>query len=337
MSEPATGAERTRPVMDPAETYRRQVPVSQLGSFLTPTESVYVIAHMGVAHVPVDGWELRIEGAVDRPLHLTYAELLRRPAETIEGVLECFGNPVEPDVATRRVGNVSWRGARLWPLLEEAGVQPRASLAWLEAPDHGTFAGTSCERYIKDVPLEIVRERPVLLAWEMNGAPITPEHGFPVRAVVPGFFGTNSVKWLSRIYLADTRPESLFTTRLYNRRVAVNGREQLAPVRDLDVHSVIVAPAAADALTPGAQTVEGWAWSAGPVRRVEVSVDGGATWQEAHLEPRRQGYVWQRFTLAWTPRTPGSYRLECRATDEQGRTQLPTGRNRVHAVNVTVT
>jgi DMSO/TMAO reductase YedYZ molybdopterin-dependent catalytic subunit len=323
--------------MDPAATYRRQVPVSQLKSFLTPTENVYVIAHMGVAHVPVDGWELRIEGAVDRPLHLTYAELLRRPAETIEGVLECFGNPVEPDVATRRVGNVSWRGARLWPILEEAGVQPRASLAWLEAPDHGTFAGTSCERYIKDVPLEIVRERPVLLAWEMNGAPITPEHGFPVRAVVPGFFGTNSVKWLSRIYLADTRPESLFTTRLYNRRVAVNGREQLAPVRDLDVHSVIVAPAEADALTPGAQTVEGWAWSAGPVRRVEASVDGGATWQEAHLEPRRQGYVWQRFTLAWTARTPGPYRLECRATDQQERTQLPTGRNRVHAVNVTVT
>jgi DMSO/TMAO reductase YedYZ molybdopterin-dependent catalytic subunit len=323
--------------MDPAETYRRQVPVSQLTSFFTPTESVYVIAHMGVAHVPVDGWELRIEGAVERPLHLTYAELLRRPAETIEGVLECFGNPVEPDVATRRVGNVSWRGARLWPLLEEAGVQPRASLAWLEAPDHGVFAGTPSERYIKDVPLEIVRERPVLLAWEMNGAPITPEHGFPVRAVVPGFFGTNSVKWLSRIYLADTRPESLFTTRLYNRRVAVNGREQLEPVRDLDVHSVIVAPAEGDALAPGAQTVEGWAWSAGPVRRVEVSVDGGATWQEARLEARRHGYVWQRFTLAWTLRTPGSYRLECRAMDEQGRMQPPTGRNRIHAVNVTVT
>jgi DMSO/TMAO reductase YedYZ molybdopterin-dependent catalytic subunit len=323
--------------MDPAETYRRQVPVSQLRSFQTPTESVYVIAHMGIAHVPVEGWELRIEGAVERPLRLTHAELVRRPAETVEGVLECFGNPVEPEVATRRVGNVSWRGARLWPLLEEAGVQPRATLVWFEAPDHGVFAGTPSERYIKDVPLEIVRERPVLLAWEMNGAPLTPEHGFPVRAVVPGFFGTNSVKWVTRIYLADARPESLFTTHLYNRRVVVNGQERLEPVRDLDVHSVIIAPAEADALAPGAQTVEGWAWSAGPVRRVEVSADGGATWQEALLEPRRQGYVWQRFTLAWTARTPGSFRLECRATDEQGRSQPPTGRNRIHAVNVTVT
>jgi sulfane dehydrogenase subunit SoxC len=255
VSEPSVEPGRPSPVMDPAETYRRQVPVSQLRAFLTPTESVYLIAHMGIAIVPVEGWELRIEGAVERPLRLTYEEILRRPAKTVEGVLECFGNPVEPEVPTRRVGNVSWRGARLWPLLEEAGPQARASLVWLEAPDHGTFAGTSSDRYIKDIPLEIVRERPVLLAWAMNGAPLTPEHGFPVRAVVPGLFGTNSVKWVTRVYLAATRPESLFTTRLYNRRMAVDGRERVEPVRDLDVHSVIVAPAEGDALAPGAQGI----------------------------------------------------------------------------------
>jgi hypothetical protein len=108
------------------------------------------------------------------------------------------------------------------------------------------------------------------------------------------------------------------------------------PVRDLDVHSVIVAPAEADALTSGGHSVEGWAWSAGAVRRAEVSVDGGATWREARLEPRRGGYTWQRFALDWAPDTPGAYVLQCRATDEQGRTQPGTGRNRIHAVNVTV-
>jgi len=322
--------------MEPAETYRRQVPVSQLTSFDTPTENVYVIAHMGIAQLSIDDWALRIEGAVERPLRLTHAELLRRPAETLEGVLECFGNPVEPEVATRRVANVSWRGTRLWPLLAEVGVLPRASTVWFEAPDHGVFAGTSSDRYIKDVPIEIVRTRPVLLAWDLNGAPLTPEHGFPVRAVVPGFFGTNSVKWVTRVYLADTRPESLFTTRLYNRRVTVNGRERLEPVRDLDVHSIITAPAEADALAPGVRNVEGWAWSSGPVSRVEVSTDGGDTWQEARLEPRREGYVWQSFTFAWTSLTPGSYRLECRASDEKGRMQPLAGRNRIHAINVTV-
>jgi DMSO/TMAO reductase YedYZ molybdopterin-dependent catalytic subunit len=321
--------------MDPAQTYRRQVPVWELTTFLTPTESVYVIAHMGIAHLSAEAWEIRIEGAVKRPRRLTYAELVGRPAETIESVLECFGNPVEPEVPTRRVGNVSWRGARLWPLLEEAGPEPHASSVWLEAPDHGTFAGTASDRYIKDLPLEAARDRPLLLAWEMNGAPLTAEHGFPVRAVVPGFFGTNSVKWVTRVYLADTRPESLFTTRLYNRRRVADGRLLVEPVRDLDVHSLIVAPAEADALVAGAQTVEGWAWSAGAVRRVEVSTDGGARWTDAGLEPRHEGYTWQRFTLDWTG-TPGAHVLQCRATDERGRRQPETGRNRVHAVNVTV-
>src|SRR6266545_1241690 len=208
MPESGPGGARARPVMDPAETFRRQVPVSTLKSFLTPTESVYVIAHMGIAHVAAQTWELRIEGAIERPVRLSYEELLRRPAETIEGVLECFGNPVEPDAPTRRVGNVSWRGTRLWPLLEGAGLEPRAQLVWLEAPDHGTFAGTTSDHYVKDIPLEIVRDRPVLLAWEMNGAPLTAEHGFPVRAVVPGFFGTNSVKWVTRVYRGAAR-ESL--------------------------------------------------------------------------------------------------------------------------------
>jgi len=322
--------------MDPAETFRRQVPVSTLKSFLTPTESVYVIAHMGIAHVAAQTWELRIEGAIERPVRLSYEELLRRPAETIEGVLECFGNPVEPDAPTRRVGNVSWRGTRLWPLLEGAGLEPRAQLVWLEAPDHGTFAGTTSDHYVKDIPLEIVRDRPVLLAWEMNGAPLTAEHGFPVRAVVPGFFGTNSVKWVTRVYLAAARPESLFTTRLYNRRTTVGGQERIEPVRDLDVHALIVAPAEGDALAPGAQSVEGWAWSAGVVRHVDVSTDGGASWRAARLEPRRQGYTWQRFSLEWTPAKPGAYVLQCRASDDRGRVQPPTGRNRVHAINVTV-
>src|SRR5262249_47714876 len=163
-----------------------------------------------------------------------------------------------------------------------------------------TFAGVSSDRYVKDITLETVRERPVLLAWELNGAPLTPEHGFPIRAVIPGFFGTNSVKWLTRIYVADTRPESLFTTRLYNRRVTGGGVEGTEPVRDLDVHWVIVTPADGDVLAASRVDVEGWAWSDGAVTRVEVSADGRADWRDARLEPRAPGYPWQRFVSAWT-------------------------------------
>src|SRR5216684_7460146 len=201
--------------MDPAQTYRRQVPVSELTTFLTPTESVYVIAHMGIAHVAAEGWELRIEGAVERPLRLTYAELLRRPAETIQSVLECFGNPVEPEVATRRVGNVVWRGVRLSHLLERAGVRPEARYVCPAGLDSGSFANVHSERYVKDLPLARALEPDVLVAWAMNGEALSAEHGFPARVFVPGYFGTNNVKWLSRLTLTAERPESLFTTRLY--------------------------------------------------------------------------------------------------------------------------
>jgi DMSO/TMAO reductase YedYZ molybdopterin-dependent catalytic subunit len=323
-------------VMDPATTYRRLVPVDRLGPGITPTEDVYVIAHMGIARVDVAGWRLVIDGLVERPLILDYGEVTGWPAHEVTAVIECFGNPVEPDVPTRRVGNVVWRGARLADLLARAGVQPEAQHVWLEALDSGTFAGVHSDRYVKDLPLARARADDVLLAWAMNGAPLTPEHGFPLRAFVPGYFGTNAVKWLSRVHLAASRPESLFTTRLYNRRVVVDGRPVVAPVRELDVHSVIVTPAAGAALARGRHHVGGWAWSAWEVARVEVSADRGATWQVARLGARGSTPAWQPFSLEWTADTPGECELWCRATDSLGRVQPLQGRNRIHAVPVTV-
>jgi DMSO/TMAO reductase YedYZ molybdopterin-dependent catalytic subunit len=323
-------------VMDPAATYRRLVPLDRLASGITPTEDVYVIAHMGIARVDVERWRLTVDGLVERPLRLDYPEVTGLPAHEVTAVLECFGNPVEPDVPTRRVGNVVWRGARLADLLARAGVRPQAQHVWLEALDSGTFAGIHSDRYVKDLPLARAQADDVLLAWAMNGAPLTPEHGFPLRAFVPGYFGTNAVKWLSRVHVAADRPESLFTTRLYNRRLVVEGQPVMAPVRELDVHSVIVTPAAGATLGPGRHRVGGWAWSAWEVARVEVSGDGGTTWEVAELSPRGDTPAWQRFTFEWTVETPSAYELSCRATDRRGRGQPAEGRNRIHSVAVTV-
>jgi DMSO/TMAO reductase YedYZ molybdopterin-dependent catalytic subunit len=322
--------------MDPTTTYRRIVPVDRLAPAVTPTEDVYVIAHMGIARVDVASWRLTVDGLVERPLVLDYGAITGLPAHEVTAVIECFGNPVEPDVPTRRVGNVVWRGARMADLLARAGVRPEAQHVWLEAPDSGTFAGIHSDRYVKDLPLARAQADDVLLAWAMNGAPLTPEHGFPLRAFVPGYFGTNAVKWLSRIHLAANRPESLFTTRLYNRRLVVDGQPVVRPVRELDVHSVIVTPAAGAALGPGRHRVGGWAWSAWEVARVEVSADAGATWQDAELGPRGATPAWQPFSLEWTAPAPGPYELRCRATDRLGRVQPAEGRNRIHAVAVTV-
>ena len=338
-TDPTVPAARSPAVMDPATTTRILTPVAKLTSFVTPVEDVFVIAHMGIARVEAGPWRLAVDGLVDRALMLTYAALRALPSRAVTSFIECYGNPVEPDVPTRRVGNVVWRGVALRELLARAGVSPRATHVWLEGADSGTFANIHSDRYMKDLPLATVLERDdVLVAWEMNDAPLTAEHGFPARAVVPGFFGTNSVKWLTRVTLADARPESLFTTKLYNRKVERDGVSVIEPVREADVHSVIIAPRDGDTIARGAAAlIMGWAWSAWAVARVEVSVDGGARWIAARLDPRSEGHAWQRFVLDWRGEVPGEHRIQCRAIDERGRTQPPGhGRNRIHEIVVTV-
>ncbi len=318
--------------MDPSATYRRLVPVNRLASPITSTDDVYVIAHMGVARVDSTQWRLAVDGLVERPFELDYDDLTALPATEVTAVLECFGNPVEPEVATRRVANVGWRGVRLAHLLDRAGVRPGARYVCAEGLDSGSFANVHSERYVKDLPLARALEPDVLVAWAMNGAPLTPDHGFPARVFVPGYFGTNAVKWLARITLAAERPESLFTTRLYNRRV----EGEMRPVRELDVHAVLVSPADGATLAPGRHTISGWAWSAWPVRAVDVSTDGAATWRPARVVPRGADHQWQAFACEWDAAAPGRYELHARATDERGRAQPTAGRNRIHSINVAV-
>ena len=324
-------------VMGSTSPVRQLVPVDRLDSWITALDDVYVIAHMGIAHVDRKRWKLTVDGLVDRVLTLDYDQLTRLPSREVTAVIECFGNPLEPDVPTRRVGNVVWRGVALCDVLALAKVQPGADAVWLEGLDSGTFAGVTNDRYVKDLPLSRVLDGDVLLAWQMNGAPLTVEHGFPVRVFVPGYFGTNAVKWLSRIHVASGRPQGLFTTQLYNRRVVVDGAVEHRPVRELDVNSIIVRPTSSSILAPGRHVISGWAWSAWDIARIEVSTDAGVTWTEAQTEPSELVYAWQRFMLDWLVESPGEYQLACRAIDTKGRTQPFQGRNRVHLVNVAVT
>src|SRR5262245_15621227 len=268
-------------VMDPSTPFKRLGPVSRLREFVTPVEDVHVLAHLGVARVDPRQWRLPVDGMVERPFVLDLEELLELPARELTAVFECYGNPLRPDIAARSVANVVWRGAPLAGLLARACPRPQATLVHLEGMDSGTFADVYCERYVKDIPLERALNEDVLVAYAMNGVPLTPAHGFPARAVVPGYFGTNSVKWLSRVSVAAARPEGLFTTHLYNRPVDVGGRERLEPAREMDVNAVIVWPADQDQAPPGRHLVSGWAWSASPIAYVEGSTDRGAPWHEA--------------------------------------------------------
>lgn len=312
--------------MQPDVTTKRTLPPTALDSVLTETENVYLIGHFGIARVPATGWSLRVDGQVRTPLRIDLRRLRALPAVTVTAVLECFGNPLQPDIPTRRVANVTWRGVAVRTLLAQAGVSAAATSLWAEGLDHGEFDGAAQREYLKDLPLDVVAERGIV-AYEMNGLPLTEEHGYPARLFVPGYFGTNNVKWLHRLTVADRRPEHLFTTRLYQR--VQPGSPIPVPVRDLDVNSIVTGYTRMG----GTITLRGWAWSSAPVRRVQVSVDGD--WADAQVDPRRADeFVWQRFSRTVRP-AGGSHTVTARATDGLGRTQPLSGaRNAAHVVTV---
>jgi DMSO/TMAO reductase YedYZ molybdopterin-dependent catalytic subunit len=311
--------------MAPAGTVKRQRPPDALGAPVTAVEDLYVIGHFGIAHVATGAWRLRVEGRVRRPLELDLDALKAMPNVTFPAVLECYGNPLRPSEPTRRVGNVVWRGTPVGAVLELAGAAD-AALVWAEGHDSGVFEGTACSEYLKDLPLDVVRERGIL-AWEMNGEPLTVEHGHPVRLFVPGYFGTNNVKWLRRLTVADERPEHLFTTVLYQRPVPDGSG--VAPVRDLDVNSLVTEVRD----TGSTLRISGWAWGAAAVTDVEVGVDDAEEPVQATLaQPVGGPFSWYGFH-AEVPRPAGARAIWARARDATGARQPASGaRNARHVV-----
>lgn len=307
-----------------------QVPAAEPD--FTPLDDVFVRKHMGVPDLDVSDWTLAVEGLVERPLRLDLAAVLALGTERLPAVHECFGSPFAPDVPTRAVAQVEWAGVPLAALLDRAVPGAAARHVWFEGADTGSFQGRDGLTYVKDLPLSMAR-RDVFLAHGMNGEPLRPEHGFPLRAVVPRMFGTNSVKWLTRIVLADRRVEGMFATELYNR--VLPGESSPSPVREVDVSSKLFVPGEGEQLRHGKAELSGRAWSTTEIVGVEVSVDGGP-WETAAVAPPGAGPTWQRFSLA-RELPSGRHSIRCRARDRAGRVQpLAGARNSVHEVGVEV-
>ncbi|MGH7083985.1 MAG: molybdopterin-dependent oxidoreductase [Acetobacteraceae bacterium] len=326
-------------VIEPGTVRRIPLAPHEMTARITPAEQIFTLAHFGLGQIrPVD-WCLRLEGMVERPLRLDLDDLRHFPHATIEAVHQCAGNPLQPAVPTHRVAAVVWGGVRLADVLGAARPAAGGKFVWSDGADAGEFGGVSAEFFRKDLPLGRVAED-VLLATEVNGEPLPDPHGGPVRLVVPGFYGTNSVKWLWRMTLTDRRADGLFTTRFYSDTLADGSR---SPVWALDPGSIIVTPAPG-ARVSGPTEITGWAWADHPVESVAVSGAPGdcepghgepLRWQEALLEPRR-ARTWQRWRYLWRPRGRGPATLCCRARDTAGATQPESGsRNAWHAVEVT--
>jgi sulfane dehydrogenase subunit SoxC len=328
--------------MEPATGLRRiKLQPHEMTEAVTATSDLFVLAHLGVPRVDPAAWSLAIDGLVGHPRTLSLDDLKARSKQIVESVHQCCGSPLEPTVPTRRVANVRWGGADLAALLDEVGIDARAQFLWSYGLDGGDFAGTACDWYVKDLPLARLAAGDVLLAYELNGAPLPAEHGFPVRLVVPGYYGTNSVKWLWRLQLADRRADGLFTTALYNDELGAEdvaaGLPSRRPVWALAPEAIIVAPAPDAVLAVGRHVeVWGWAWSFRGVAALEVSADGGATFSRTALAERR-GRAWQRFSWPWRPGTPGEVVLSVRAFEQGGTSQPADGaRNAIHTVRVDV-
>jgi sulfane dehydrogenase subunit SoxC len=280
-------------------------------------------------------WRLSIGGLVERRLLVTYGDLLALEKREVTSVHQCAGSPLRPDEPSQRVCNVVWGGVALSTILTMAGVLPEAKFMWSQGADSGNFDDMECGPYVKDLPLGRAGQD-VLLAYEMNGDPLRPEHGYPVRLVVPGYYGTNSVKWLTALTLADRRADSPFTQRWYLDPDEFGNRT--VPVWRTGPQSLIVSPAPEEAglATHVATEIWGWAWSDEGLDRVDISTDGGERWEEAVLE-RDTGHAWRRFCCQWRPSSSGIHRLASRATTITGIVQPAAARrNAIYGVEVRV-
>jgi DMSO/TMAO reductase YedYZ molybdopterin-dependent catalytic subunit len=334
------GCPMQRAEMNPAGFLRR-IPLlpHQMQARVTATADMIVLCHLGVPRLDAAEWSLAIDGLVERPLRLRFSDLTAYPRHAVTSVHQCAGSPLAPFEPTQRVCNVRWGGTRLADVLRDVIPMRAAKFVWSRGADHGAFGGMEHAAYVKDLPIERVPAE-VLIAYELNGAPLPAEHGFPARLLVPGFYGTNSVKWLTRITLADRRSESAFTTRWYNDPApASEGRDgaQTIPVWSVAPQSVIVAPAPGDTCRRDKPLeIRGWAWSDGGIERVEVSANGGARWTAAEVEARVER-SWQRFIMSWRPDASGPVTLCARATSRNGAMQpMNRARNAIHCVDIRI-
>jgi DMSO/TMAO reductase YedYZ molybdopterin-dependent catalytic subunit len=307
------------------------MPLEALRFDVTPHGLHYLLTHYDIPVVDPGTFALTLDGLVDSPMSLALNDLRARPQVSTLVTMECAGNgrarllprPVSQPWLVEAVGTARWTGTPLALLLREAGLRDDAVEVVFTGADHGIERGVE-QDYQRSLPVaEAVRED-VLLAYEMNGTPLPPQHGYPVRLVVPGWYGMAHVKWLSRIE-AVAEPFEGFQMRAY--RLRQRPDEDGVPLTRIEPRALVTPPGFPDfmsrtrVLRPGLVTVEGRAWSGwASVRTVEVSVDGGGTWAAANLEPALDRWGWARWSWSWQA-TVGNYALSARATDMTGRGQ----------------
>jgi DMSO/TMAO reductase YedYZ molybdopterin-dependent catalytic subunit len=328
---------------------------AQLG-VLTPNPAFYVRDHFSIPRIDPATWRLTLDGDVERPLALTYDELRHWTRRTLLVTLECAGNgrsamnpPAEGEPFGYGVASTAeWTGVPLRMVLEHAGLRGSACEVLFVGADGGPNpeAGGATMAFERSLPVERAMHPDILLAYAMNGEELPAAHGFPLRLVVPGWYGVAAVKWLVRI-TALTSPFAGFYQR--DRYVMVHPERSdmtATPLTTIPPRSLLVAPSDGATLAQGRQRLRGLAWSGeAPVEHVEVSVDDGQTWQAAEWTSDPVRYAWRTWASRWEATRPGPARLRSRVFDAAGHTQpasaewnwLGYANNAIQVVPVTVT
>lgn len=303
-------------------------PLASLTGAVTPPDRFFVRDHFSPPEVSLQSWRLSIEGRVQSPFELSFSDLVEHPAGTIEAVLECAGNVAGGSA----VSNGVWEGVPLASLLERARPEAGAAFVLLEGADTGRLFETGQPfPYSQLLPLEKCLDRSSLVAFKLNNLALPARNGFPARALFPGWYGMDSVKWLRRIAVIgaderDTNFERSGINRLYNRVSRANGSDQITRLSAVQVKSAIAWPANAFKVPSGRYTIWGFAWSgAERIRGVAVTTDGGKSWQPATLGAQANRYTWVKWSYAWDA-AAGDHVLMSRASDASGNEQ-PLRRN----------
>jgi DMSO/TMAO reductase YedYZ molybdopterin-dependent catalytic subunit len=303
------------------QPYNAETPLAVLGRAPTPTELFYVRSHFPVPAADAS-WRLRVGGAVRAPLALTLDDVRSLPATTLRMTMECAGNgrkgirPPTPGTpwGLGAVSTADFTGTPLRPVLERCGVSADAVEVLFRGADGDG-------EYARSLPLDDALNADTLLVWEMNGRPLTPHHGAPLRLLVPGWYAMASVKWLAEIQVLAEVFRGTFQSEDYVYTYP-GGVPAPEPVTRVRVRSLITHPLADAALPAGEVEVSGIAWSgSGAIDRVEVSCDAGRSWDAARVEEPSYPHAAQAWSFSWRPDAPGDHVLLARATDAAGNRQ----------------
>ncbi len=309
------------------------MPLEALRYDVTPVGLHYLLVHYDIPDLDPLAWALRIDGHVDHELTLDLAAIQAGPQVTLQVTLECAGNgrarlvprPISQPWLDEAVGTAEWTGTPLAPLLHRAGIRDGAVDVAFTGADHGVERGVE-QDYQRGLPLAEALRDDVLLVHTMNGQPLPPQHGAPVRLLVPGWYGMAQVKWLTRISVLNASFDGYQNVSAY--RVKQDPDEDGEPVTRIRPRALVRPPGFPEVQTRirildrGTHELTGRAWSGwAPVTRVEVSVDGGETWADAGLGAEPDTYAWRAWRWTWNAETPGRYEVCTRATDATGNVQ----------------